>query len=322
MSYPLKMLRLPVPRHPLPVKQRGVVIIIALLIVALVAAMATTMMSRLARDTRRVELIMHDAQAALYADGSVLWAKDVLHNNWIRQKKDKRVDALPLQSPENEMQGYKINGNIQDAQARFNINNISKPEWQTDLIKLIRLVDPNISQNNAAEIVRATVDWIMPGARENEYARYYADLPVPYRAAHRFMVDISEWRLVKGVTPALFNAMKPYLIALPAVTMINPQTAAPPVLALMSTNMPLATAQTIRDMLAKNPPAQLEAFKALDIIKNHPLQDNKVTWVSNYFLVETEVATGEQRIILYTLLQRDNGNKANVWVLWQNRGSG
>lgn len=309
-------------RRRLRNNESGVVIVVALLIVALVATMATVMMSRLARDTRRVELIVHDAQAALYADGSVLWAKDVLHNDWVKQKKDKRVDALPLQSPENEMQGYKINSHIRDAQARFNINNISKPEWQTDFIRLIRMVYPKLSQNDVSQVMRATIDWISPGANENEYSRYYADLPIPYRAAHRLMVDVSEWRLVKGVTPELFNAMKPYIIALPVVTQINPQTAEPPVLALISNNMPLATATAIHEILAKNPPAQLDGFKALDIIKNHPLQENKVTWVSQYFMVETEVAIEQQRILLYTLLQRESGNKANVWVLWQNRGSG
>ena len=68
-------------------------IVVALFLVALVAAMSYTMMARLARDTRRSELIMHDVQAELYAEGSVLWAKDSLRENWIRQKKDKRVDA-------------------------------------------------------------------------------------------------------------------------------------------------------------------------------------------------------------------------------------
>ena len=43
---------------------------------------------------------------------------------------------------------------------------------------------------------------------------------------------------------------------------------------------------------------------------------------SNYFLVETDVGIERQHILLYTLLQRETSGKANVFVLWQNRGSG
>ena len=189
------------PRHPSRNSQQGVVIIIALFIVALVATMSYVMMARLARDTRRTELILHDAQAGLYAQGSILWAKDLLRNDWIKQKKNKRVDELPIQSPANDMNGYTITSTINDAQGRFNLNNLSKPEWHVEFISLVHFVYPKMSQDAAAAVVHATFDWITPGTSDNEYAHYYAELPVPYRAAHRFIVDPAELLLVKGVTP-------------------------------------------------------------------------------------------------------------------------
>jgi general secretion pathway protein K len=302
--------------------QRGVVIVIALFLVALVATMSYTMMARLARDTRRSELIMHDVQAGLYAEGSVLWAKDSLRQDWIKQKKDKRVDETPIKSPQNDQNGYKIKSEITDAQGKFNLNNLTKPEAQADLVRLIRLVYPKMSQEAANSVARATVDWVMPGARDNEYSRYYAELPIPYRAAHRMMVDPSEWNMVKGVTPELYNAMKPYITALPMVTQINPIAAEPPVLALLNSSMSLETASALKELLQKNPPQTLEAFKALDFIKNHPVKDDQIIWTSQFFMVETEVGIGRQHIMLYTLLQRmSSTGKADVIVLWQNRGS-
>lgn len=322
MSYPHKLLK-PLPRRRLNHKsQSGVVIVIALFIVALVATMSYTMMARLTRDTKRVELISHDVQAALYADGSVMWAKDLLHNNWVKQKKNQRIDELPIESPVNDMDGYKISSVIKDAQGRFNLNNLSKPEWHQDFTRLMLTVYPKLSQANAEAITKATVDWILPGARDNELSRYYADLPVPYRPAHRFMVEVGEWRLVKGVTPELYAAMRPYLAALPTVTLINPQSAPVPVLMMLSKGMNVETATAIRELLNKNPPTTLEAFNAMDIIKNHPITEGRMTYVSEYFLVETEVTIERQHILLYTLLQRNNGNNAQVWVLSQNRGSG
>ena len=106
------------------------------------------------------------------------------------------------------------------------------------------------------------------------------------------------------------------------MTQINPRAAEPPVLALLNPSMTLETAAAIKEMLQKNPPQTLEAFKALDIIKNHPMKDERITWASSYFLVETEVGIGQQHILLYTLLQRNSSTgKADVIVLWQNRGS-
>jgi len=299
------------------------VIIVALFLVALVATMSYVMMSRLARDTRRTELIVRDVQAELYAEGSVLWAKDTLHEDWIKQKKDKLVDPTPIKSPVNERNAFKISSTIMDAQGKFNLNNVSKPESQPDLSRLIRFADPKISQSQADEVAKATFDWVTPGSRDNEYSRYYAELPIPYRAAHRMMVDPSEWRQVKGVTSELYAAMKPYITALPVVTPINPRAAEAPVLAILNATMTPETAKAIQDVLKNNPPPTLEAFKALDIIKNHPIQDDKITWVSSYFLVETDVGIERQHILLYTLLQRNSSTgKADVIVLWQNRGQG
>lgn len=322
MSYPHKQSRILRARRPGRNSQQGVVIVVALFIVAMVATMAYVMMSRLARDTYRTQLIVRDVQAERYAEGSILWAKDQLRNDWIRQKKDKRVDETPIKSPVNEVNGYTIISTIYDTQGRFNINNVSNPDWQTDFIRLIQLVYPKMSADNAAAVVRAALDWVMPGVRDNEFQQYYTELPVPYRPGHRFMVDPGELRLVKGVTPELYEALKPYITALPTITPINPVSAEPPVLALLGQNMPLDAATSLKQLLAKAPPPNKEVFMAMDFVKNHPVQDSHITLVSQYFLVETEVRIERQRILLYTLMQRNGSNgKADVTILWQHRGT-
>ena len=87
--------------------------------------------------------------------------------------------------------------------------------------------------------------------------------------------------------------------------------------------MSLETAQSIHDLLTQNPPPNMQAFMTLDIIKNHQIKSERVTLTSQYFLVETEVKIERQRILLYTLLQRNSSaGKADMLVLWQNRGMG
>lgn len=320
MLYPRKLFKMY--RSPGHRRQQGVVIVIALFIVALVATMAYVMMARLSRDTRRTELILHDTQAELYAQGSVIWAKDQLTNDWLKQKPDKPVDVMPLKSPVNDMNGYAISSTITDAQDKFNLNNVSRPEWQKAFTRLIQLVYPKITDQEATDITKATFDWVMPGNREDEYERYYAGLPVPYRPAHRFMIDPSELRLVKGVTPQIYAALQPYITALPAITAINPNTAPPPVLALISPIMTLSSAAQLKEALEKQRPKKLEDFLKMDIAKNHQVDEKRIAWVSEYFYVRTEVAVQSQDILLYTLMYRNtSGGRPAVTILWQNRGS-
>src|SRR3990167_1767650 len=93
-------------------KQQGVVIVVALFIVALVATMAYIMMSRLARDTRQTTLILRNVQAENYAQGSIAWARDHLKNDFERQKPKQMIDPVPIQSPIKEVDGYKISSKI------------------------------------------------------------------------------------------------------------------------------------------------------------------------------------------------------------------
>ena len=160
-------------------RQKGVVIIMALFIVALVAAMAYTMMGRLSRDTRQTTLLVREVQAEFYAEGSIAWARDRLRNDMIQQKPDSVIDAIPIQSPVKEVDGYTISSTIYDLQSRFNLNNLSDTKNQAIFQRLIKLALPSVTQEQTTEIARATADWITLSTGENEYTKYYLDLRQP-----------------------------------------------------------------------------------------------------------------------------------------------
>ena len=302
--------------------QQGVVIVVALFIVALVAAMAYVMMARFTRDTERTGLILRSQQAEYYAEGSMMWARDALSHNWEKHKTNQLVDVMPMQSEAIDMDGYKITSTIYDMQARFNINNLNDPEAQKAFKKLLQMVDPKSSDENNQQIIRAVVDWITPGVQKSEFNQYYFELPLPYRSAHRLMQSASELRLVKGVTPALFNAIQPYVVALPGTTQVNVQTASSPVLAMLSPTMTLDTAKAVEDLRRKAPFVSAQQFLNLDVVKNHSIMADKLTVTSSYFLVETEIAIEKQHIVLYTLLSRIIKNdRAQITTLWQSKGT-
>jgi len=301
-------------------RQKGVVIVVALFFLALVATMAYLMMSRLERDTRRTSLLVHDTQAEFYAQGSIDWAIEQLRENLSKQKPNVTVDIMPAQSPINEINGYAISSKITDMQARINLNNVTNAEAQADFKRLLQLMSPEINEQKAQEITLALVDWITPGQQQNEYNKYYMSLPVPYRAAHRMMASASELQLVKGMTPAVYKALEPYITALPASTLVNVQTAPAQVLAALSPKMTIETGKAVEKVRVDTKLASTEAFLNLDVIKNHDVPAEKITVISNYFLVETTVAIEKQKVVLYTLLERTgNDNKGSISVIWQSK---
>lgn len=293
----------------------------ALFIVAIVATMSYVMLARLYRDTQRTSLILRDTQAEYYAQGSLAWAMDQLRNDWELQKPNQVIDALPMQSPVKEENGYKITSTIYDMQARFNVNNLTTVGAQADFKRLMQLVAPTLPAEKSQAIVLAITDWISPQSSQSSLDKYYMELPQPYRPAHKPMLSVDELRLVKGMTPALFNALRPYLVALPPPTALNVQTAPAPLFVTLGPTLVLETGLALVELRSKHPFVSPATFQNLDIIKNHPVTSDKFTTTSGYFLVQTEVAIEKQKVVLYTLLERaGKDKKAVVTILWQSKG--
>lgn len=298
-------------------------IIVALFVVALVAAMSYSMMSRLMRDTREATLLTRYTQADYYAQGSILWAMDQLRNDWLKQKPNRVVDAIPIKSPMQTMNDYRIATVIDDMQARFNLNNLSSgSKTDTEIfLRLMRLLLPTLSKEQAEEIGKATLDWVSPQASNKALTKYYADLPVPYRPAHKLMLHASEFKLVKGVTPEIYTALKPYIVALPKVTKINIQTAEAPVIAALGQNISLATAKSIVAMRDEKPVTSNAAFYNLDVVKQQQFPTEGITILSDFFLAKTDVSIEKQSLVLYTLLERSAQNgQVKVFTHWQSKG--
>lgn len=302
-------------------KQEGVVIIMAMLMVALMASLAYFMLSQLMRDTRRTELILSDAAATHLARGAVLWAKDALIQDWVRQKPSQTVDALPMHLAESEVQGYRVSAVLQDANAKYNINNLRNEGASADFMILLKTVSPNMNASDAQALSENITRWLKPAMMNDTLDRYYAELPQAYRAGHQLMTHVSELKWVKGMTPAVYAALLPYVIALPETTTINPQTASVPVLMTLSPSMSADTAKAFVLMREHTPVLSAEAFKALPLMVNHAINADKISPVSAYFQLQTTVSRDEVVWNDCTLLGRTilNG-RAQVRVLYQTRG--
>lgn len=304
-------------------KHSGSAIVVALFIVALVAIAATAMMTRMQQDVRRTELILNATQANLYAEGSIDWAVDQLINDWKLQQQQQIIDKTPIKSPTKKMGNATIDSIIYDAQGYFNLNNLTDTNNREAFSRLIKTVMPKMSQNDIQNITLAIASWINSSGTANQFDDYYTKQTPSYHSSHRLMTSISELRLIKDITPSLYAALAPYVIALPATsTTININNAAAPVLMSLSPTLTIASAKALTQMTQQTPFATTQNFLASDIVKNNPFPENKIATISQYFLVKTNVNIGDQYIILYTLMQRDAKNsQATVTILWQSKGT-
>lgn len=303
-------------------KQAGVVIVLALFMVALMATMAYVMLERLMRDTHRTELILNDAQANLLIQGSVSWAKDQLVANWLHQKPNERIDVIPITFPKEQVGAFTIRAVLDDAQSKYNVNNLANGESSADFLRLLKVVAPSADESQLQALIKALMEDEREGSGQSALDRYYAEQPVPYRAAHRLLFHVSELRLVKGMTPTLYEALMPYVIALPQATTINPQTASAPVLMTLDASVTLETANALIQVRGSTPIVSNAGFKAMPLMVNHTVDEKKVNPVSAYFILTSTVNHGGQTWVVSTLLERMiiNG-RATVRVVWQNMGA-
>lgn len=226
-------------------KQKGVALITALLIVALVSVTAVAMTSRQQLDIRRTANILQGDQAYVFALGGEAFAKQVLKKD--DAKVDHKEEDWATQLPPMPFQGGILQFTLDDLNGRFNLNNLVNQGKRSDndvarfaqLLNVLKEKDEasdEFKQIVSSELANAVADWIdadtdvQPGGAEDND---YLERERPYRAANQPMVSPSELMLVQGFTPQIYKAIQPYVIALPVRTKINVNTAKNEVLQAM-----------------------------------------------------------------------------------------
>lgn len=208
--------------------QRGAAVIAAMLVVALVAVVTTTLLSRQSQALTRVQATLTRAQATQYATTGLQWARGILADDAKRGPVDhlgegwaRTLSALPVDDA-------LVGGRISDAQGRYNLNNLVRNNAvsQAD-IQLFRRLLEKLGLNQ--DLAYATADWIDPDSEVGNAAgaedAFYLALKQPYRAANRQLQSVDELIRVRGYTTETLRKLKPYVSALPAITRINLNTA-------------------------------------------------------------------------------------------------
>lgn len=287
---------------PAPARQQGVVLILALFIVALVTTVVVSVSWRFNLSMALHENRWHGAQARAYLEGAEQLAALVLveslqegEHDWLGQMWAQQGQPLPTD------EGW-VMGEIEDAQGRLNLNALkplppatgtgsdgrqqraqrsadpteqfSGPQRQfVRLLQLLELEDGQVDMSLAIEITQAVQDWLSTGDTPSGFGGagqdYYASLDPPYPMTRGPMTTVSELSIIRGVTPEMYQQLLPYVIVLPEDVTMNINTM--PDLLLRTLNrkddlMPLS--QQEFEMLLEERNAALEGFSDVSMFTN------------------------------------------------------
>jgi general secretion pathway protein K len=207
--------------------QRGVALLVAILLVALGTIVAAAMAYNNAMTARRAAATFEFDQALLVAEGAEAVAAYGLHQTF----KDNPPRIYPGQywsqrvPPSEATPGVTVEASLEDLQGRFNINDLVQGDGDSPnrvaITAFQRLLSNLNLDPNLADYV---VDWIdknntpMPDGAEDSV---YMEMNPSYRPADTPITSTSELLAVQGFTRAIFDKLAPYIVALPIGVQVN-----------------------------------------------------------------------------------------------------
>ncbi|MEX2334628.1 MAG: type II secretion system minor pseudopilin GspK, partial [Pseudohongiella sp.] len=287
------------------------------------------------------------ARFTSYLHGAETLAAEVLARDGMESPVDHLQEAWAAQLPPFPTDDGWLEVQLLDAQGLYNINNLtvksayhddlSAPpaqrfsEMQKQFIRLLQsFADYPLSEAEAIEITEAVIDWLdeddQTGGPGGAESLYYSAEPITMNAANQFASDVSELALVRHMNSALLTRMRPLLTALPTVTALNINTAAPDVLAVINAGqnlqpLPPETVSALaqhRAQSALSETAALAMVPALqgigaDIVMSESNssgadeqgQSRPYGVASQYFVVYASATIGDRSRHMTALLKRD-----------------
>jgi general secretion pathway protein K len=296
--------------------QQGLALITALLVVAIVATIATYLSLGQQVWLRQAQNLVDRSQADSMRHAALDWVGILL----TREAKDSKTDHLnetwAKALPPLPYEGGTIQAVIGDAQGLFNLNNLVRAG--TPSVPDVGMFRQLLQQQGLdPALADAVVDWIDPdtqtrpgGAEDVEYLSGTR----PYRAANQLLASVDELRLIRGFTPAAVEKLRPYLSALPEATPLNVNTAPEAVLAALFPDMVPGMVQPIlraREQKPFDDPADVTTL----LPPSQKPPQAQYGFSTGYFLVRLDVGYGRWTRSTVAMIHRPGGGKVTR-VLW------
>jgi general secretion pathway protein K len=289
---------------------RGVALLVVLLITGLATVLAVALVSSQQVEIRRTANVLDSGQAFWLGRGVEDFAIQVL----VQDKKDGKTDNLAedwaLGLFPTQVEGGVVSGNLEDMQGRLNLNNLAAknvPFRDYTRKQLARLLQ---QCNMEGEVAQAVEDWIdedidpqFPAGAEDET---YNRGEVAYRTANGYMASPSELLLVNGITLEAFRCLEPLVCTLPDASFVNINTAPAGVLAALAEEdlFGLAAAEELVEKRDEEGYDSVADFLKAAKLKTGDVSQEFLSVSSDYFLAHINVQVGNGTIYLKSLLHR------------------
>ncbi|HKX58683.1 MAG TPA: type II secretion system minor pseudopilin GspK [Steroidobacteraceae bacterium] len=302
-------------------RQRGVALITAIVVVAIATILAVRIGTRAALDLRRTAGLVALDQGWHVALGAEAWAIEALKEDWRNasgpQKVDHLAEAWAQPLPPLPIDGGEVRGVLEDMQGRFNLNNLINAEHKPDDKNVRRFQQLLILVGAQPRWASLMADWIdddtMPDGDGAEDGTYLGQSP-PYRAANGLVVTTTEMMALPGMTREEFERIRPYVAALPPGTALNVCTAKA---AVLTAFVGSSTDFSNEELLASNRREGCYPSKEFlrPLVQDWSSVEDDFSESTDWFRALTAVRIGTSEFTLYSLINRNGSDTAIRTVL-------
>ncbi len=301
---------------------RGVALITAILIVALIASLTYTLKWNNSLDLRRTSVMLNRDQAVQVAMGAESWIQNILRQDLEDSDTDHLGEIWASDLPGLPIDGGEVLGDIEDLQGRFNVNNLIGEDGDIDeeaLQQFQRLLialglDPRFA-GIAGDWIDANQDTEFPDGAEDSI---YTGITPPYRAANQLLSSASEFAALEGMDKATLDALLPHIVALPGHTEINVNTATAAVLQSLDERITVADAERL---IAERAEAGFgEMGQSFAGLMDPDDISRRLVETTEFFQLKVIVRVDTVRITYYSILER-NPTRGDVTPILRSLGT-
>jgi general secretion pathway protein K len=304
------------PSRPPTRRQRGAALLTAMIIVTLVATLATAMVWQQWRAVQVESAARARAQAAWILSGALDFARLILREDqksgkptaltepWATPLAESRLSTFLAIDKSNADDGPEafLSGTIADAQGRYNLTNlVTRPDPAQP---------PTIDKLQLETLERLCLNIGLDAGIADRIATGLLNaLAASTGAAPLQPQSVSQLKWL-GIDAAAVQALQGYVVLLPAPTAVNVNTAPKEVIAAAIKGMDPASAERLVQMRQRAPFKDLKSFNE-EVVAFAPLTA-KLDVRSSYFEVRGRLRLVDRVLVERSLVQRLPNGQINV----------
>ncbi|MEP6932383.1 MAG: type II secretion system minor pseudopilin GspK [Nitrospirota bacterium] len=308
--------------------ERGIALLLTLLVLALLVALILEFDAEARREYRDAAAFRDNFKATVLARAAVQAARGTLQQDLIKDKKagqffDTPTDLWALPIKDYAIGDGLLNAQIEDERGKLNLNDlaaggdlIAKKAKVQRVKRLFELLQIN------PDLVDAIVDWVDQDEKSEPAGAeslYYQTLRPSYRAANAPLQTLLELRLVKGMTPDIMAKLSKVVTVYPqdGQSRVNLNTASPLVIQALDPSITQGVAADIAVTRPFKTIQDLDRVSSFADIGKQLRAENLYDIKSDLFLARMMVRVNEVTRTATVVLQRDQNTGASTVLYYR-----